>query len=230
MSIFSKRLKEVREDRNLKQKDLADELGITSARLSTWELGKRAPDIIMLSRISKILDVDPNYLLGTSVSTVDRKTRQLINFYMQSDDVGKQLILYVAKHESERTQSEKYQPICKITYNDIPASAGTGQPLDYSNADTITVLEDPPRDASFVLRVTGDSMNPTYYNNDRIYVSKKTDLRYGDTGIFFYDGNVYIKEYTADGLKSHNPEYPLIKADENIKCLGKVVGKVKNWE
>ena len=230
MSIFSNRLTEVRKDRNLKQKDLADKLGITPARLSSWELGKRTPDITMLSQISKVLDVDPNHLLGISVNTVDRKARELINFYMQSDETGKQLILYVAKHESERTRTEKYQHCCKITYYDIPVSAGTGQPLDYSNADTITVLEEPPKDASFVLRVAGDSMNPAYHNNDRIYVSKKTDLKYGDIGIFFYNGDVYIKEYTADGLKSHNPEYPLIQADEDIKCLGKVVGKVKNWE
>ena len=44
---------------------------------------------------------------------------------------------------------------------------------------------------------------------------------------FFDEG--YIKEYRKDGLHSHNPEFRTMTfhEDQSVRCLGRVIGKVK---
>ena len=40
------------------------------------------------------------------------------------------------------------------------------------------------------------------------------------------DNSAYIKEYTKEGLVSHNKSYPLIAGRDDIRIIGKVLGKV----
>lgn len=47
----------IRKEKNLTQKDLADKLNITNQAISKWERGKGCPDISLLDNLSKILDV-----------------------------------------------------------------------------------------------------------------------------------------------------------------------------
>lgn len=59
-------------------------------------------------------------------------------------------------------------------------------------------------------------------------ISKKYLLKeYGDIGIFYIEGNVYVKEYGKDVLISHNKNYSIIPGREEIECIGKVIGKVE---
>lgn len=69
MSIFSERLVEIRKKQNVTQKHLAEILEIGTTRLNYWEKGKREPDIDMIKKISKFLNVDANYLLGIDNNT-----------------------------------------------------------------------------------------------------------------------------------------------------------------
>ena len=50
-------IKELRKDKNLTQKDLADKLNITDRAVSKWERGLSCPDISLLDDLSKILEV-----------------------------------------------------------------------------------------------------------------------------------------------------------------------------
>lgn len=70
MSSFSDRLVEARKKQKLTQKLLAEMLGIGTTRLNYWEKGKREPDIEMIKQISKLLNVDANYLIGLEEDTV----------------------------------------------------------------------------------------------------------------------------------------------------------------
>ena len=64
MDTFGKRLVAAREKLNMTQKDLANLLEITPTRLNYWEKDKREPDVAMIKRLSNVLQVDPNYLIG----------------------------------------------------------------------------------------------------------------------------------------------------------------------
>jgi len=64
MSFFSDRLKELRGD--VSQTAFAARFGLKQAVYSHYETGRREPDLNTLCRISNILKVSSDYLLGLS--------------------------------------------------------------------------------------------------------------------------------------------------------------------
>jgi len=64
--LIGERLGELRKDRGLKQKELADKLGISIHTVSSYERNLSTPDDEMKIRIAKFFNVSVDYLLGTS--------------------------------------------------------------------------------------------------------------------------------------------------------------------
>lgn len=64
--IFSKRLLELRESRELSRQTAADSLQISRASLEYYEKGLRLPDVCVLAKIADFYDVSADYLLGRS--------------------------------------------------------------------------------------------------------------------------------------------------------------------
>ncbi|MCX7710112.1 MAG: helix-turn-helix domain-containing protein [Clostridia bacterium] len=61
---FSFVLKQLRDERGLSQKDIAEHLGITRQAVAFYELGKREPDYQILRRLADYFGVSIDYLLG----------------------------------------------------------------------------------------------------------------------------------------------------------------------
>ena len=57
---FASRLKELRTARRLTQRQLAHLMSVSNGTVANWETGTRLPDINMLSRLAKCLDVEPS--------------------------------------------------------------------------------------------------------------------------------------------------------------------------
>ena len=51
MKIIAKRIKELREEKGLSQKELAKELSVTQTTISKWEQDIRNPDIYTIVKI-----------------------------------------------------------------------------------------------------------------------------------------------------------------------------------
>ena len=64
--MFAKRLKELREENKLNQKELAKEIGISSGSISYYEKAERLPDIEVISMIADRFKVSTDYLIGIS--------------------------------------------------------------------------------------------------------------------------------------------------------------------
>lgn len=64
MVDFGNRLKELRLNAGLSQKQLADKLWITKATVSYYELSERNPSPEILIKIAKVFHVTTDYLLG----------------------------------------------------------------------------------------------------------------------------------------------------------------------
>ena len=58
------RIKTLREQHGMKQRELAKELGVSQNTLSTWETGRYEPDAEMLKKIAYALNVSVDYLIG----------------------------------------------------------------------------------------------------------------------------------------------------------------------
>lgn len=92
MKTIGEKLLILREERNLKQKELAELAGITEATLSRYENGKREPKGEIISRLAKVLNVTTDYLLNDEdcnkktdtyldINTNELFVDQLINGY-----------------------------------------------------------------------------------------------------------------------------------------------------
>lgn len=57
-------IQELRKDRHLRQKDLANAIGITRGALSNYELGNREPSIDILWRLADYFDISIDELVG----------------------------------------------------------------------------------------------------------------------------------------------------------------------
>ncbi len=71
MATLQNRLKQLREEAGLKQKDIAPKLNISTSAYGFYEQNKRTPDANMLVDLAKIFDVSLDYLMGLSD---DKKT------------------------------------------------------------------------------------------------------------------------------------------------------------
>ncbi|MGH4137914.1 cobalamin-dependent protein [Clostridium sp.] len=66
ISSFYNRLKNLRVENNLLQKDLAEMLGLAQTTIANYEQGKRFPDEEMVIKIADFFNVSLDYLLGRS--------------------------------------------------------------------------------------------------------------------------------------------------------------------
>ena len=64
MSVFAKRLKEMRESKGLTRKELGKASGVDPSLISRYESGERSPTADNLLKIAKTLECSTDYLLG----------------------------------------------------------------------------------------------------------------------------------------------------------------------
>lgn len=228
-----KNLQRFKEEQNVTYKDISDRAGLPYATVEKIIKGRsKDPKLMIIHKIVTALGYTLNELMDDTGSNavISDDEKYLISIYRKLDTSGKELIDSVFEHEYERMLSSQksiqINGYTKIFY-DVPVSAGTGQYLDNTTAKKVTLYNEPPHGTDYILRISGDSMEPDYHDGDYVYVQKAKFIDEGEIGIFVYDGNVYMKEYSHNGLRSLNPAYELIQGSENIKCLGKVLGVLK---
>lgn len=64
--MLKERLKELRIEKNLLQKDIANLLNITASAYGFYEQGRRVPDAYTVIKLSKFFNVSSDYLLGNT--------------------------------------------------------------------------------------------------------------------------------------------------------------------
>lgn len=103
-------------------------------------------------------------------------------------------------------------------------SAGTGQPASSDEPEELELIKRPPRGTSYVAPVSGNSMEPTYRHGDKLFIRACEKIEIGQIGVFFMDGQQWVKELGDGILISHNGEYAPKEFTEDIKCQGLVLG------
>lgn len=81
---LANRLKDLRYEKNLKQVDIADKLGISQVAYGRFELGSRKPKEKHLKFLSEFYDVSLDYLLG---ETGDRKGNSYSKYLILDDEL-----------------------------------------------------------------------------------------------------------------------------------------------
>ncbi|CAK7067036.1 helix-turn-helix domain-containing protein [Tissierella sp.] len=72
------RLKNLRLENNLTQKELAEKLNMQNTAISKYELGEREPDIETINNIAEFFNVSTDYLLGrTDIKNPEDKIEKI---------------------------------------------------------------------------------------------------------------------------------------------------------
>lgn len=71
---FSDRLKKLRGERNVSQKEVAEFIGISDVMVSMYEQGKKQPSVDKLEKLATYYGVTSDYLLGTDSSVDELET------------------------------------------------------------------------------------------------------------------------------------------------------------
>jgi transcriptional regulator with XRE-family HTH domain len=62
--MFGKRLKQLREDNDLRQEDVGKIVNVEKSTVSQWESGKRTPDVETIMKLADYFNVSIDYILG----------------------------------------------------------------------------------------------------------------------------------------------------------------------
>ena len=243
MTTIGKRIKSLRESKNLTQTELSEILGMkTYTTVSKWESDDNFPKGKDLKTLSQLFNVSSDYLLGLSIEKkANIKQNDLISNILETSKklkVNRQenVLNYANTELKEQKASNSkvmeisdYQAEKEYPYYDDAVSAGTGQYIGTSQKETITLPVG--FDADFVVPVYGDSMEPDYHDGDYIFVKLSVDLSDGDIGVFELYGDTYVKQLVIEDdhayLHSLNKKYKdmLVDADSDFRIIGKVVGR-----
>ena len=206
-------------------------LGIdaTQQKISRWENNRNYPSIEQFMGLCEIYGVKDAFRLFVKQDftepccELNREGREKLEDY-------KQLLICSGLYRPGQPDRKIIAfPKRTLPRFDVGVSAGTGQFLDTPDYEMIDVPDEVPITATFCVQVNGNSMEPTFDDGDYIWVHQQPTLDNGDIGVFYVDGNSYVKEYsvTEQGvfLVSHNEKYAPIRITElsDARIFGKVV-------
>lgn len=232
----TERLKAIRSQKKVTQKEAADALGISPNTYKNYEQGMREPNNEMLCKLADYFQVTTDYLLGREpqtdamqmlMSQTDVSPETLVRQFDALPDEWQTIVMTIinAMKETRRArQAMQSRPSIQMRKHLNKAAAGFGYDLSSMDEWTeITVLDTPQaRAADFAVEVDGDSMLPDYHDGDIVLVKRDPDVPVGEVGLFVHEGMGYIKERGSKCLISRNPEFPNIEGE--AQCIGLVIG------
>ena len=239
MSIGT-RIKERREELGYTQTELAKKIGISKGSIGNYESGISSPNENILIKLFTILKCDANYLYQDEIKSMNAETlseseKKHIKKYRAVDLYAKRIVDTILDIELERIKSlhndepEEDTETFKIPLYDDKAAAGSGYMFNDNGYEMITVKRSRDTErADFVVIVSGASMEPEYYDGDKVLIHAQPDVYEGEIGLFTINDKGYIKKKGSDRLISLNPKYAdiFLSKHDNFVCNGKVVGKL----
>lgn len=243
-------LKNRREELKLSQQEVAEFVGITKSAISRWESGDiKNMGIDKLKKLSEILRIDPitiiNYDCGdyaysnTNCSDFVSEYSSKYNARKLTDEEKDILEPYnlLNRNGKRKVVSYAYDLIDNDKYLETvnyigKAAAGNGYNyLDEIEVETTIIKKERPV-YDFIIKVTGDSMEPKILDGSLAFVRVSTDYDNGKIYVVDDDGTVYIKKVYFENdkitLKSINDSYDDIIIDSSSGF--RVLGEVVDWE
>lgn len=102
------RMKEARKNKGLTQESIAKEIGVAKSTYTGYEKGNSEPNMLILSRIMNVLEVDANFLFQDemdelrSATATPQEMEHIIKKYRSLDLYGKEAVDSVLNVEWQR--------------------------------------------------------------------------------------------------------------------------------
>ena len=207
---FSKRLKFLRNEKNISQEELAKLLNISRTSITNYELGRNEASTQVLDKLSEIFNCSIDYLLGKS------DTR---NATSNLDDLNKKFYMCPVYGQISAGQPNWAEECIEGRLPLDPDLMGIVNPEEH-----------------FFLRVNGESMNKVVRNGAFALIHKQDVVEDGEIAVVLVNGyDATLKKFTRQGdmiilePESNDDSFKTQVYDKTtqIKILGKYVGKME---
>lgn len=236
MKNLNEYLQALRNERHLTQVDVANgfkERGyhVTNQMIYNWESGRiriSGEMLLVLCDILKISDIRAAFDMDEVPSLLSDLDGEGIK--MVSDYAG--LLRASGQYKKKTVAVTPLEPqVRMMKLFHLPVSAGNGEYLDSESYDEIEVGNEVPENADFGVTISGDSMEPQFVNGQTVWVHAQDSVEPGEIGIFFHNGEGFIKKLGNDGEHTllislnHRKYGPrVIRENDEFLVFGKVVG------
>lgn len=228
------RILETTKNKGITEKELLIATGLNTSFLTDWKKGRaKSPSIDKIIKIANYLNLSLDWLAsGKHTASLSIEEIEIIKSYRSISEANKeaiQLLLDLYIKQNSITNNIIKEETRVINYYLNAASAGTGQFLFDDSVTDILSIPDTERykNVDYAVRVSGKSMEPKFFNNDILLVQSTSHLNIGEIGIFYVDGDTYVKELGKNQLISVNPEFDNIPLTESSRCLGRVIDSLR---
>ncbi len=236
---FNKKVVKLLKEKKKTKAQLAKAAGIPYTTLDS--MLKRETETSRLATIYKIaqyLEVSVEELVfdkspdDDSADVFTQEEKEFVKSLRTIDQRGRENVLSALYHEIAFAKREKdileIHPTRRLPVYNAPAAAGEALPFV---ADDFVMMDadNAPDEATFGVRISGDSMEPLIENECIVWVKKQESVASGDIGIFVLNGESLCKKIeTRDGvcqLISLNKKYSPIEVLEydDLRVIGRVL-------
>lgn len=241
---FGDSLTKIRIEKGFSRKDLAEQLEIPYTTLRNYETDQREPGHKLLIKIANLLSVSVDELVGYQAKKenaplyTSEALKLASDYDSHMDDRGRETVRAIADFEIARKKAQEQREQMEVGempepdnvfyitnwFPLMPMSAGTGQTAGSDEPEELELKKRPPRGTSYIAPVSGDSMEPTYQDGDKLFIRSCKNIEVGQVGVFLMDGQQWVKELGNGVLISHNDKYAPIPMRDDIECQGLVLG------
>ena len=181
MAEIKDRIVSLRNEKNITQSQLAEELNISPSAIGMYEQGRRKPSYELLEEICDYFNVDMDYLMGRS----DIKNRYQAGL----------------KYDWENKKEEKSNlniDTINTDYIMIPLYESISAGYGASNSEFIEMIPvfglKKNGTTYFAVKVEGDSMEPKIPNGSTIIIKKDIQIENGEIGAFNLNDENFVKQ------------------------------------
>lgn len=181
MAEIKDRIVSLRNEKNITQSQLAEELDISPSAIGMYEQGRRKPSYELLEEICDYFNVDMDYLMGRS----DIKNRYQAGL----------------KYDWESKKEEKSNidiDTINTDYIMIPLYESISAGYGASNSEFIEMIPvfglKKNGTTYFGVKVEGDSMEPKIPNGSTIIIKKDIAVENGEIGAFCLNEENFVKQ------------------------------------
>lgn len=249
---FGEILYKLRKNRDLKQIDVAKQIGVQKNTISNYENDISKPNYDKLVQLCNLFQVNPNDLMEEDLKFVDKKEipldiQQLKDKYDHLTPNNKSIVDYIFGMEEEEVEPIiRYESIVTDDVIYFPlveqeASAGIGDEAhQYSDEEDMVCFPKNriPKGATHAIIIDGHSMEPRFFDKQIVFISAGQDCNDGEYGIYQViqpdKTKVYCKQLQYDeyGRRylhsvSSQADDPEITEEEGtiLNCIGKIIMK-----
>ena len=181
MAEIKDRIVSLRNEKNITQSQLAEELNISPSAIGMYEQGRRKPSYELLEEICDYFNVDMDYLMGRS----DIKNRYQAGL----------------KYDWENKKEEKSNlniDTINTDYIMIPLYESISAGYGASNSEFIKMIPvfglKKNGTTYFAVKVEGDSMEPKIPKGSTIIIKKDIAIEVGEIGAFNLNNENFVKQ------------------------------------